>query len=646
MTLRQPSLFLNRLIVFGRGHAVYDQTFRLGVNIIRGSNSSGKSTITDFIFFVLGGDISAWKPEAERCDYVMAEVSVNGKPVTLRRQITASARQSMQIFWGDYDAAKNSAVEGWQVYSFQRGAQKESFSQVLFRALGLPEIKGDFDNNITMHQLLRLIYVDQLSPVDLLMRYENFDSPLTRTTVGDMLLGVYDDSLYADELNLRAKQRQLDEVSREVENLMRVLSSVGQELDTSRIQTAMEQTQAEYVNVERAIADASANLNVEDASVSRETLTALRETVSEQRQHWARVTEDLQRRALEVEDSHDFIEVLEKRIASLDQSLSVRSAFGELPLTHCPECLSPLVPVEDESICILCRQPLPEKVQSAQVLRMQQELGGQLKESRSLLEQKERDLVTLRQSLPEVQRQLQRAEARFNEAVTNVRTKRDEALDRLLVEKGTLEGRLDALTNQIKALSVLETSRALKAFLTSEVQDIGFRIRTKRDAQAARLVEARERVQAYALDFLKRDLPREPWFQNAQSVTFDLAKNTFAVDGRNQFSASSMVLLKNSVHFGILFSSLDAEFFRYPRLLICDNMEDKGMEPARSHNFQNMVTETSRTSEVQHQIIFTTSMIAPDLDNTDLCVGPSYSLQQHTLDFPSTERVGWATGAA
>ncbi len=600
MILREPSLFLNRLVIFGRGRPVYDEMFKLGVNIIRGSNSSGKSTITDFIFFVLGGDISAWKPEAERCDYVMAEVSVNGKPITLCRQITPRARQSMQIFWGDYDAAKSSALEGWQVYSFQRGAQKESFSQVLFRALGMPDVRGDFDNNITMHQLLRLIYVDQLSPVDLLMRYENFDSPLTRITVGDLLLGVYDDSLYADELNLRGKQRQLEEVSREVENLMRVLSNVGQELDISRVQAAVEQTQAEYAKVEQAVVAASANLDVEDPSVSRTTLNSLREAVAQRRQEWKAAVEAMQRQILEIEDSRDFIDVLEKRIVSLDQSLSVRSAFGELPLTHCPECLSPLVPVEDESLCPLCRQRLPENPRSAQVLRMEQELGLQLKESRTLLEQKERDLMALRQKLPQVQRELERAEARFNDAVTNVRTKRDETLDRLLVEKGVLEGRLDALANQLKALSVLETSRALKAFLTSEVQDISLRIKTKRDAQAGRLIEARERVEAYALAFLRRDLPREPWFQNAQSVTFDFAKNTFAVDGRNQFSASSMVLLKNSVHFGILFSSLDAEFFRYPRLLICDNMEDKGMEPARGHNFQNIVAETSRNSDVEH----------------------------------------------
>jgi DNA repair exonuclease SbcCD ATPase subunit len=56
MTLLRPTLSLRRLVVFSRGKVAYDQAFKLGVNIIRGTNSSGKSTILDFIFYALGGD--------------------------------------------------------------------------------------------------------------------------------------------------------------------------------------------------------------------------------------------------------------------------------------------------------------------------------------------------------------------------------------------------------------------------------------------------------------------------------------------------------------------------------------------------------------------------------------------------------------
>ena len=36
-------------------------------------------------------------------------------------------------------------------------------------------------------------------------------------------------------------------------------------------------------------------------------------------------------------------------------------------------------------------------------------------------------------------------------------------------------------------------------------------------------------------------------------------------------------------------------------------------------------------SEVRHQIILTTSMISPELDNTELCVGDFYTESDKTL---------------
>ena len=111
----------------------------------------------------------------------------------------------------------------------------------------------------------------------------------------------------------------------------------------------------------------------------------------------------------------------------------------------------------------------------------------------------------------------------------------------------------------------------------------------------------------------------------------DLGLNSFAVDGRNQFSASSVTFLKNAVHFAFLFSSLELDFFRYPRLIICDNIEDKGMVAARSQNLQHVIVERSSRCEVEHQIIFTTSMIAPDLNNDTYCVGEEYNHDNKSL---------------
>ena len=57
-------LRLNRLRIGRRGRIAYEQGFHEGVNIIRGQNGSGKSTIADFIFFILGGEFDDWKDAA------------------------------------------------------------------------------------------------------------------------------------------------------------------------------------------------------------------------------------------------------------------------------------------------------------------------------------------------------------------------------------------------------------------------------------------------------------------------------------------------------------------------------------------------------------------------------------------------------
>ena len=188
MTSLKPSLRLNRLVVTLGGNAVYDQPFHAGVNIIRGENSHGKSTIADLIFFLLGGDYSDWKPEALDCDYVTGEINVNGQILTIRRKIGGAGKQPLHFFFGTLAESSDCPAGDWKSYPYARTARQESFSQIFLKALDIPESRGDTGSTITMHQILRLLYVDQVSSMDALLRTEGFDSSLTRETIGDLLL--------------------------------------------------------------------------------------------------------------------------------------------------------------------------------------------------------------------------------------------------------------------------------------------------------------------------------------------------------------------------------------------------------------------------------------------------------------------------
>ncbi|TJW29456.1 MAG: hypothetical protein E5X59_38835, partial [Mesorhizobium sp.] len=80
MTRYDPCLIIKRLVVKRSASVLYDEPFHIGVNVIRGDNSSGKSTIMNFIFFGLGGDLdrSAWSEHALLCEHVWLEAEFNG----------------------------------------------------------------------------------------------------------------------------------------------------------------------------------------------------------------------------------------------------------------------------------------------------------------------------------------------------------------------------------------------------------------------------------------------------------------------------------------------------------------------------------------------------------------------------------------
>jgi hypothetical protein len=634
MTLLTPQLALKRLAITCRGVIVYDEKFRYGVNIIRGVNGSGKSTIAEFIFYILGGEVDQFKQEAAMCDSVVAEIEINSRPVILRRLVKSGGKEPVQVFYGEYSSAIASAVEGWQIFSMVRSATKESFSQILFRALDFPEVKTDTENNITMHQVLRMLYVDQLSPVDALLKFETFDPPLIRQTVAAILYGLYDDFLYADLKELRDKKKVLESVNDKLEALCRAVKETGMEVDEKTIALRMEAITSELANIENAISVASNEAigKVQIPDLKKE-IDALSSELSTEKVSLSAAIEEEHRWELEIADSEAFVVELKNRIVAIDESLLTRNAMGELPLTHCPHCLSILKDRGDDKLCVLCGNQLPENPSDSKALRMKQELAQQLKESERLLNDKRQALSFSQNKIPELTIRVRNKQHQYEQNVQKVRPAREAKIDKLFIRKGELGAEIENLTGQAKLVALLKSYESQGAELKSKIQVLEISIQKRKGAQISRLTTAEDTVQKNTLYLLAHDLPRQAEFERGGKLTVDFGKNTFALDGKNQFSASSIVYLKNSVHFGIFFASLDLRFFRYPRFILCDNMEDKGMEQARSQNFQTLIAKLSESSKYQHQIIFTTSMIDPSLNNSKYCVGPEYTKARKTLDF-------------
>ena len=253
MTMRKPSLLLQRLVVLKSSAILYDQSFHRGLNIIRGDNSSGKSTIADFIFFALGGDLHTWTPEASAADSAHAEVAINGTAYTLSREVEPGTHPPLYIYEGMLEDAMGSR-EAWLRYPYSRSSNTQSFSQILFGLLGLPELRTEALQNITMHQLLRLVYVDQITAVDEIFRHERFDSRDTRIAVGELLLGIDDLEMHDVRLRLRDAEKSFSQVAGELRSMFRILGKTDYSNTTIiNYQEQIAETQTEQEEIRRTV---------------------------------------------------------------------------------------------------------------------------------------------------------------------------------------------------------------------------------------------------------------------------------------------------------------------------------------------------------------------------------------------------------
>ena len=92
-----------------------------------------------------------------------------------------------------------------------------------------------------------------------------------------------------------------------------------------------------------------------------------------------------------------------------------------------------------------------------------------------------------------------------------------------------------------------------------------------------------------------------------------------------------MVVIKNSLFMGILQTAVSDAEMLFPRFLLLDNVEDKGMVVKRVQHFQKTIADWSAQEKEDHQVIITTSALNPNLDKKEYLIGESYTSGNRTL---------------
>lgn len=627
MTQYNPFLMVKRLVITKGNKIAYDETFKLGVNIIRGINSSGKSTISDFIFYALGGDATKFKNEAKQCSFVFIEVGLSGNVFTLKREVAEGGKKGMDIFSGNYEIAATAPVIEWSRYPYSANT-KESFYQVLFKELGMPYSTSDDNNSITMHQLLRMLYVDQMTSPDRLFKFDKYDSPNKRKAIGELLIGVSDFDLYEKRVKFQRLNLLLDKCIKEIKtihhffgNTIKSVMEIDKEIEEKR----------KKIDAIECDVDSSFSNQTQDSNTDCENmrLKNLITWIQKAREQYAVSQQEISKTSFEINDSRLFIESLTQRVQALKETQNTIKALSEIDFKHCPTCQVPvLAKLCGCSLCGAENFQIDSDIDPT--FKVRKEIQFQIAESILQIDKKQVKLGEQQVKSNQLETKL----AEFGRELNFIR-KPQQSISTQLREK---LGEIGALKNEIKTLnsSKREFSKLYDLYderdatqqevtrLSDDISRLDKKIKSVLQNKKAKLSRA-------TLEILQADVGHEEIFTEGSKVEFDFAEDRVTIDNRALFSASSMVYLKNAFRLAMLKSSCEDPSYLYPRFLLIDNIEDKGMKEARSQLFQREIVKLSESLEVNHQIIFTTSMIDNELNISKYCVGDNYSKQNKTL---------------
>ncbi|HFN5082617.1 TPA: AAA family ATPase [Pseudomonas aeruginosa] len=627
-----PTLFVTRFIVIKSGQFVYDQTFKLGVNIIRGDNGTGKSTIMDLMYYGMGAEVTDWTEEQITCDETIVEVKLNYKTFSLKREITETGKAAMFLYEGNAEAALADHLN-WFRYPNARNKDTHSYSQQLFLLMGLPSHKTDEAKNLTMHQILRLMYVDQLTQTTKLLKEDkNYDNADIRKAIGEYLLGIDDLEAHNLRQDLIEASREFDALTSELKAIYRFLGSDASLIRRDRIESDIAALQAEILELEEK-RQAIRHEKLENITEGiRERASAIAEELESLSAEKADLEERKSIITSEIVDTKLFLQSLKQRLAALENSKATSASLGELIFKYCPACLSPIETHSGGVACGLCKADLDLEKRHYSYIQKINEIHFQIRESEYLLSEYQSKSDSISSSLPIIAHRLNSLRMEYAELVANADAV-DAAISEIGAQIGYARSQITSYGEKLKMVDQIEDLTTRKTDANARITSLKERLEALAEATKNRYQDVYTDIEEIAMEFIKADGGYENVFENPEDVSFDFARDKMAVNGRSKFSASSMVIMKNSIRVAIFIHSVKDSMARYPRFLMLDNIEDKGMMEPRSQNFQRVLVEKCDELENDYQIICTTSMIDPKLNTSDYVVGPFYKKGEHTLRF-------------
>jgi len=636
--IKTPSrLKINRLVISKNGKQLYNEVFHDGINIIRGEHSVGKSTILDMIFYVLGGELKKddWKYPADECSNVNAEITVNGRIFTITRPIDANGGvPHIKIYEGKYEDAMKDA-DGWSDYGSRRTNEKLSFSEMMFELFDWGQYKSDDYQNLTMHQIMRLIYLSQSSDANRIFRKESSrsDNENTRIAIAEFLLGLDDLETHSYRQNLLKYERDYENSGAELRAYFELLGK-DSDLTVDKIMEQLKErnTELDVINNKKDLLLESTDTldNVDEYNLTIERNDALVK-IQQLTEKINNKNNELHSSKIEIQDCLLFGNNLLLRIKSLNESKETYKSLGKITFEYCPCCLTPVTETPESSTgCALCKSTEATTSLEEKYIESLNELQYQKRQNDKIIIKLSETVEYLTGFLSEKNQELQLLQNRLFE-ISLVSNKRELAITSIIEERTGKLIEINSLQDKIESVSKVDDLKAKRKSLTELMDGCRTSITALESKNKKRKEDVYAKLSEFSTFILEGDSGNEDKFKTATKLSseIDFAKDRWLLNERVNYSDSSNVVKKSALHLALLILSIIDNNCRYPRFSIMD-FECGDINEGRSHNLQKLIV-SSLSEFTDYQLIMTTSKIEPTLNINKYGVGRYYEKNDYIL---------------
>ncbi|MDV7413524.1 hypothetical protein ACOQNK_06635 [Acinetobacter baumannii] len=618
---------INRLVIKNFfDSTACDLSFKKGLNIITGHNSSGKSTILDFIAYTLGAEGIHFKPAALNCKESFLEISIFERKVTLCRTVNLRDKNSLSIFFGEMDSALKSNTSDWIVLPFNNYEEKFSFSKLLFELLNYP-VPTTNNSIITMNQLMRIIYADQMYTYPI-FKFEKWDSSEKRAAVRDFIFGLHTDELYEMQNKLKELKKIQENKKNEIKSINSLMTRANEVYDISELENIIETKSKEkeilllsisnydkvYQNSEQLTTD---QLELQD-NIKSELLATNKEYIS--------LSKKIDELNFDIIDSKKFIKELENRLVEINEAKLTHEEIKNFEFKFCPSCYEPINQETNQKIelshCHLCHKPhanIEKEVEAGitPLMKMQTEILFQKNESNKLLKLKIAKLKTYETTYKSSFKKLKDLQEQYDELTSTWHTKYEIGLIDLHKKVSEIESEILFKTNLLNIAYQIQTLNQELNQTKNKITKLEIEIDEIERSSYHRKNKILAKINEKLKSLLKEDLERQEEFVKPDTVEVNFEDNIIFINKIGYFSQSSLVLLRHLFHIALLSVSNKVSEMRFPQLLLLDGINDGGLEADRAFNLQHIILNESQKLTNPFQIIMATSEISEDYNLHD-----------------------------